>query len=73
MNRSFQKIFLLELGWMFMVIIPVIVPFFEGHGMDMEQIFILQAIFGISVVILEVPSGYVADIIGRKNSLIIVW
>jgi len=71
MNRSFQKIFLLELGWMFMVIIPVIVPFFEGHGMDMEQIFILQAIFGISVVILEVPSGYVADIVGRKNSLII--
>lgn len=37
----------------------------------MKQIFELQAIFGISVAIFEVPSGYISDMIGRKKSLVI--
>lgn len=54
-----------------MVLIPIVVPFFSSLGLNMEQIMLTQAIFGISVAIMEVPSGYFSDLIGRKRSLMI--
>lgn len=56
--------------WLSMLIIPVIVPFFESRGLTLAQVFYLQAIFAFFVVIFEVPSGYVADMLGRKNALL---
>lgn len=37
----------------------------------MQQILTLESAFAISLVILEIPSGYFADLYGRKRSLII--
>jgi len=60
--RSFRSMFFM---------LAVAVPFFESKGLSFEDIFILQAIFGGTVAILEMPSGYLADLFGRKNTLII--
>lgn len=49
---------------------PVIVPFFQEHGLDMGEIYQLQAIFALGLVLFEVPSGYVADLLGRKRCLV---
>lgn len=54
-----------------LLIIPVLVPFFQEYGLSLTEIFWLQAIFGIAVAVLEVPSGYFSDTIGRKASLVI--
>lgn len=56
---------------MFLVLIPVMVPFFQAFGLSMEQIFQLQAIFGFGVALFEVPTGYIADLFGRKASLVV--
>lgn len=56
---------------MFLVIIPVIVPLFLDLGINMQEFLILQAYFGIIVAILEVPSGYLSDMWGRKNTLVL--
>ena len=37
----------------------------------MQEVFSLQALFGFVVLITEVPSGYMADVLGRKNTLIV--
>jgi len=37
----------------------------------MEQVFQLQSIFALCVVLLEVPSGYLADLFGRRRSLVL--
>jgi MFS family permease len=37
----------------------------------MAQIMTLQAAFSISVVLLEIPSGYFADVLGRKRSIVV--
>ena len=50
---------------------PIVVPFYESNGLSMKDIMILQAAYSIAIVILEVPSGYLADVIGRKKTLII--
>ena len=55
--------------WMFLVLIPVIVPYFTSLGLTMSQIFQLQATFAIGVVLFEVPTGYLGDLYGRKRSI----
>ena len=54
----------------FMVIVPVAVPLFGDRGLDLAQVLELQALFGLTVVFGEVPSGYVADVFGRRLALI---
>jgi MFS family permease len=55
----------------FLVIMPVVVPFFESRGLDMQDIFVLQALFALVVLVMEVPSGYVADQLGRKRTMVL--
>ncbi len=54
----------------FLVIVPIAVPFFQSKGLSMAEVFELQAWFGFVVVLGEVPSGYVADLVGRKWTLV---
>lgn len=50
---------------------PTIVLFFQDNGLSLQDIMVIQAVYSVSIAIIEIPSGYVADIIGRKNSMII--
>jgi MFS family permease len=56
---------------MFLVVVPVLVPFWLSLGLSMREILEIQAIFGIAVALFEVPTGYVADMWGRRASLIV--
>lgn len=49
---------------------PIMVLFWQEHGLTMTQIMLLQSIFSIAIVILEVPTGYFADRMTRRTSLI---
>ncbi len=54
----------------FLVVIPILVPFWQNQGLTLKDIFLLQGIFGVSLIIFDVPAGYLADILGRKKSLV---
>ena len=54
-----------------MLYMPIVVPFYESNGLSMKDIMVLQAVYSVAIVILEVPSGYLADVIGRRKTLII--
>jgi len=54
-----------------MLFMPIVVPFYESNGLSMKDIMILQAVYSVAIVILEIPSGYLADVIGRRKTLII--
>ncbi|MBW3020046.1 MFS transporter, partial [Candidatus Woesearchaeota archaeon] len=49
--------------------VSVITLFFLFNGLSMTQTMILESIFAISILIMEIPSGTFADKIGRKWSL----
>ncbi|RPI41295.1 MAG: MFS transporter, partial [Bacteroidetes bacterium] len=53
-----------------MLFMPIVVPFYESNGLSMTDIMILQAVYSVAIVILEIPSGYLADVIGRRKTLI---
>jgi MFS family permease len=46
-----------------------LVPFFLEKGLSQTQIFTLQSIFSIAVVLWELPSGWLADRFGRALSI----
>lgn len=54
-----------------MLIMPIIVLFYNENGMSMKDILLLQSIYSISIVAFEIPSGYLADIWGRRNTIIL--
>ena len=63
----------LEFAWF---PIPTLILFYQSYGLDLEQAVLLKSILSLSVFIFEIPSGYIADVLGRKKSLIaggLVW
>jgi MFS family permease len=56
---------------MFLVLIPVFVPYLESIGLTMSQVMMTQSAFAIVVALSELPTGYFADRFGRKRSLIV--
>ena len=50
--------------------LPIFFMYFNEH-LKLEEVLILEAIYYISVVGLEIPSGYFSDVIGRRITLII--
>jgi MFS family permease len=70
LQRNIWVLYVFSFFWLSMVIIPIIVPLFESRGLNLAQVLYLQAIFAGFVVLFEVPSGYIADAFGRKNTLV---
>ena len=71
LKRNIHVIFVLNAVWALMVLMPVIIPYFQSRGLEMENIYQLQAFFGFCLLLFEVPSGYISDLFGRKAVLIL--
>jgi Major Facilitator Superfamily len=52
------------------LMMPVLVLFWEDNGLDTFDIYLLQAAFSLAMVLLEVPTGLVADQLGKRTSLL---
>jgi MFS family permease len=50
---------------------PIIALFLQQNGLSITQIMLLQSIFAFVVVVLEIPSGFLADMIGRKKTIVL--
>lgn len=70
-RSNIWKLYLIKISKWFMLFMPYVVPFYQDNGMDMHQIMVLQAIYSVSIIALEIPSGYFADVIGRRRTLIL--
>jgi MFS family permease len=76
LSKNIPKIYAFNFFRMFLIVIPIIVPFFQSLGLSMEQVFIVQALFGVSMALFEVPTAYLGDLWGRKNVMLLgtfVW
>ena len=71
LKSNYQKVYLLNASWTFLVLMPVLIPFLKGIGLSMGEVFKLQALYALMVILLEIPSGYLSDIFGRKLILVI--
>ncbi len=75
MNRSLQNnirtIYAMGFFHGFMVVVPVFVPLLQGYGLSMSQVLQTQALFALTTAMCEVPSGYIADIWGRRPAILL--
>jgi MFS family permease len=71
-KANIPKVYVLNFFMMFLVTIPIIVPYWKQFGLNLKDIYQLQAIFGLMMIFLDVPAGYISDLFGRKKCLIIV-
>lgn len=70
LKNNIRNIYLLGFCNSFMVINPVFVPLLQGHDLSMNQVLQTQALFALTIALFEVPSGYIADMWGRRRAIL---
>lgn len=69
-TRNILSLYLVKISKWFTLVMPIIVLFYEKNGLGLQDVFILKSVYSIAAVTLEIPSGYLADIWGKRNCLI---
>lgn len=69
-SSSVGTIFALVFAQNAIVGVAILLPFVGANGVSLKEFFILQSIFSIATLLLEVPSGYLSDRWGRKKTLV---
>jgi len=70
-EKNISKLYLIKAIRFFLLIMPIVIPFFRSKGLSMAEIMMLQSIFSFAVVLFEVPSGYFGDVVGKKLSIVL--
>ena len=71
LHSNIGKLYALGIINWFLLAMPIIVLFYQENGLSIAQIMILQAFASLIIVGIEIPSGYFADHIGRKHSILV--
>ena len=71
LRANLWKLYLIQACRWFLLLMPVLVLFYQENGLSLQDVFIVQAFFSICLILFEVPSGYFADRLGRRRSMII--
>ena len=69
-KRNLSALYLVKIAKWMNLIMPVIVLFYKSNGLTMQDIFLLQSAYSFTLMILEIPTGYFADKVGRKTSIL---
>jgi MFS family permease len=70
-RHNIWKIYAFKFLGDFLMIVPIILPFYKACGLTVTQFLIAQAVFSAGALVLEIPSGYLADALGRKRALVL--
>ncbi|MDO8469307.1 MAG: MFS transporter, partial [Candidatus Peribacter sp.] len=71
LRANLWKLYVLSAIATFGFAMPIMIPFQQEYGLSLQQAFLLQSVYSIVLVVLEVPSGYAADRWGRKNTILL--
>ena len=71
LRHNILKMYLLKSVLWFMVAMPIIVLFFQEHGLTLTEVMILHSIYSFSVALFEIPSGFIAAVFGRKRTIVL--
>lgn len=70
-TSNIWKLYLHRALGYFLVIMPIITIFYQENGLSMRDIFVIQSVFSLSLVLFEIPTGYFSDVHGRKKTMIL--
>lgn len=70
LSRNLGSLYLVKVAKWLNLVMPIVVLFYRSNGMSMQDIFTLQAVYSFTLMILEIPTGYFADMAGRRTSIL---
>lgn len=70
-RNNIYRLYVIKLSKWLMLTMPILFLFYKENGLAAQELFLLKAVYSFTIVILEVPSGYLGDVWGRKNTLIL--
>ncbi len=71
LKSNIWKFYLFDVFASMFFAIPIIVLFWQDNGLSLTEVMLLQSFFSVLIFLFEIPTGYFADLYGRKNSLFI--
>ncbi|MCQ2607456.1 MAG: MFS transporter [Bacteroidales bacterium] len=70
-DGNIPKLYIIRCAKWFMLYMPIIGLFYDANGLSSTEIFLVQAAYSFASALFAIPSGYFADVIGRKKTLVI--
>lgn len=70
-NSNIRALYIIKIAKWMNLVMPVIVLFYYSNGLTMQDIFMLQSVYSVTLMVLEIPTGYFADTAGRKTSILV--
>jgi MFS family permease len=70
-SRNLVALYVIKIAKWMNFVMPVIVLFYRSNDMSMQDIFTLKAIYSFTLMFFEIPTGYLADKLGRRTSILI--
>ena len=70
LRANIWKLNLIQACRWFLLLMPVLVLFYQENGLSLHDVFRVQAFYSVCVIVFEVPSGYLADRLGRRRSML---
>jgi len=70
LKSNIWKFYLYRIFSCIIFVSPIFILFYQENGLSMTQIMILQSVYTATIILAILPSGIVADHIGRKKVLI---
>lgn len=52
-------------------LLPVLIPLYTASGLGPTEVYVVQLVYTTGVMVFEVPSGWVADVLGRRPALLL--
>jgi hypothetical protein len=64
-RSNLWKIYVYKFLSDFYLIVPIIIPFYKSNQLSTTEIFIVQSVYCLGVLLLEIPSGYFPDVMDK--------
>ncbi len=71
-ENNIIRLYIIKLSKWLMLTMPILFLFYRDNGLATQDLFLLKSVYSFSIVVLEVPSGYIGDVWGRKAALTLV-
>lgn len=68
---NIPKLYVIRCAKWFMLYMPIIGLFYADNGLNATQLFLIQAAYSFTSALFAIPSGYFADVLGRRKTLVL--
>lgn len=71
LKGNIYRLYIIKIAKWFMLTMPILMIFYDRMGFTAHKSFILKSCYSVAIVLFEIPSGYIADQWGKRNTLIV--